>query len=166
MIPSAPIVSAAHPTEAPWWQKGSIYQIYPLSFKDSNGDGSGDLRGIISRLDYCRWLGINAVWLSPIYPSPMIDFGYDISNFTDIHPLFGTLSDFDALISEARRLNLKILLDYVPNHSSDQHSWFLRVQVVPEQSLPRLVHLARSSARRRAAQQLVERIRRQRLGVG
>lgn len=126
MIPYAPAVSAAHPTETAWWQKGSIYQIYPLSFKDSNGDGSGDLRGIISRLDYCRWLGINAVWLSPIYPSPMIDFGYDISNFTDIHPLFGTLSDFDALISDARRLNLKILLDYVPNHSSDQHSWFLQ----------------------------------------
>ena len=102
MIPYAPAVSAAHPTETPWWQKGSIYQIYPLSFKDSNGDGCGDLRGIISRLDYCRWLGINAVWLSPIYPSPMIDSGYDISNFTDIHPLFGTLSDFDALISDTR----------------------------------------------------------------
>ncbi len=127
MIPSAPVVSAAgHFTGARWWQKGLIYQIYPLSFMDSNGDGNGDLRGIITRLDYCRWLGIDAVWLSPIYPSPMIDFGYDISNFTDIHPLFGTLSDFDALISEARCLNLKVLLDYVPNHSSDQHSWFLQ----------------------------------------
>jgi alpha-glucosidase len=127
MIPSAPVVSAAgHSTGARWWQKGLIYQIYPLSFMDSNGDGNGDLRGIITRLDYCRWLGIDAVWLSPIYPSPMIDFGYDISNFTDIHPLFGTLSDFDALISEARCLNLKVLLDYVPNHSSDQHSWFLQ----------------------------------------
>ena len=124
MTPSIPVVSAAHPAEAPWWQKGLIYQIYPLSFMDSNGDGCGDLRGIVSQLDYCRWLGVDAVWLSPIYPSPMIDFGYDISDFTDIHPLFGTLSDFDALISEARRLNLKVLLDYVPNHSSDQHSWF------------------------------------------
>jgi alpha-glucosidase len=126
MIPAAPIVSAARPTGVPWWQNGLIYQIYPLSFMDSNGDGSGDLRGIISRLDYCRWLGVEAVWLSPIYPSPMIDFGYDVSDFTDIHPLFGTLSDFDALISEARRLDLKVLLDYVPNHSSDQHSWFLQ----------------------------------------
>jgi alpha-glucosidase len=127
MIPSAPVVLAAgHSIGVRWWQKGLIYQIYPLSFMDSNGDGNGDLRGIISRLDYCRWLGIDAVWLSPIYPSPMIDFGYDISDFTDIHPLFGTLSDFDALISEARRLDLKVLLDYVPNHSSDQHSWFLQ----------------------------------------
>jgi alpha-glucosidase len=126
MIPTAPVISAARPTETSWWQKGLIYQIYPLSFMDSNGDGSGDLRGITCRLDYCRWLGIDTVWLSPIYPSPMIDFGYDISDFTDIHPLFGNLGDFHALISEARRLNLKVLLDYVPNHSSDQHSWFLQ----------------------------------------
>jgi alpha-glucosidase len=109
-----------------WWQKGVIYQIYPLSFMDSNGDGSGDLPGITSRLDYCRGLGIDAVWLSPIYPSPMVDFGYDVSDFTDIHPLFGTLDDFDGLISEAQRLGLKIVLDFVPNHSSDQHPWFLQ----------------------------------------
>jgi alpha-glucosidase len=109
-----------------WWQKSAIYQIYPLSYMDSDDDGSGDLRGIISRLDYCRWLGVEAVWLSPIYPSPLIDFGYDVSDFTGIHPLFGTLDDFDALISQARRLGLKILLDFVPNHSSDQHSWFLQ----------------------------------------
>jgi alpha-glucosidase len=126
MIPSAPVLSAAPPTRTRWWQQGLIYQIYPLSFMDSNGDGHGDLRGIVSRLDYCRWLGVDAVWLSPIYPSPMIDFGYDISDFTDIHPLFGSLSDFDALISEARRLGIKVLLDYVPNHSSDQHPWFLQ----------------------------------------
>ena len=88
MISSAPVASAG-PTENRWWQKGLIYQIYPLSFMDSNGDGSGDLRGIINRLDYCRWLGVGAVWLSPIYPSPMIDFGYDIADFTAIHPLFG-----------------------------------------------------------------------------
>jgi alpha-glucosidase len=126
MIPSAPGASAAGPSIAAlWWQKGLIYQIYPMSFMDSNGDGCGDLRGIIGRLDYCRWLGIDALWLSPIYPSPMVDFGYDISDFTDIHPLFGSLADFDALISEAGRLNLRVLLDYVPNHSSDQHFWFL-----------------------------------------
>jgi alpha-glucosidase len=109
-----------------WWQKGVIYQIYPLSFMDSDGDGSGDLRGITSRLDYCRWLGVDALWLSPIYPSPMVDFGYDVADFTDIHPLFGTLSDFDAMMSKAQRLGLKILLDFVPNHSSDQHPWFVQ----------------------------------------
>jgi alpha-glucosidase len=127
MISSPVTLSAAnHSTANRWWQTGLIYQIYPLSFMDSNGDGSGDLRGITSRLDYCRWLGVDAVWLSPIYPSPMIDFGYDVSDFTDIHPLFGTLSDFDLFIGEAQRLGLKVLLDYVPNHSSDQHPWFLQ----------------------------------------
>ena len=125
MISSAPDPPAWR-SDIRWWQKGLIYQIYPLSFMDGNGDGSGDLRGMISRLDYCRWLGAGAVWLSPIYPSPMIDFGYDISDFTDVHPLFGTLNDFDVLISEARRLSIKVLLDYVPNHSSDQHPWFLQ----------------------------------------
>lgn len=109
-----------------WWNKGAIYQIYPLSFMDSNGDGSGDLPGVTERLDYCRWLGAAAVWLSPIYPSPMIDFGYDVSDYTDVHPLFGTLADFDALMEEAQRLGLKVLLDFVPNHSSDQHRWFLQ----------------------------------------
>ena len=108
-----------------WWQTGVIYQIYPRSFQDSNGDGVGDLSGILSRLDYLHWLGVNALWLSPIFPSPMADFGYDVSNYTDIHPLFGTLEDFDALLTAAHRLRLKVLLDYVPNHTSDQHPWFL-----------------------------------------
>jgi alpha-glucosidase len=117
--------ASSNPTSR-WWQKGAIYQIYPLSFMDSDGDGSGDLPGITSRLDYCRWLGVEAVWLSPIYPSPMVDFGYDVSDFTDIHPLFGTLGDFDGLMRQAQRLGLKILLDFVPNHSSDQHAWFLQ----------------------------------------
>lgn len=126
MISSTVTLHANHSTANRWWQTGLIYQIYPLSFMDSNGDGSGDLRGITSRLDYCRWLGVDAVWLSPIYPSPMIDFGYDVSDFTDIHPLFGTLCDFDLLIGEAQRLGVKVLLDYVPNHSSDQHPWFVQ----------------------------------------
>ena len=126
MISSTVTLHANHSTANRWWQTGLIYQIYPLSFMDSNGDGSGDLQGITSRLDYCRWLGVDAVWLSPIYPSPMIDFGYDVSDFTDIHPLFGTLSDFDLLIGEAQRLGVKVLLDYVPNHSSDQHPWFVQ----------------------------------------
>ena len=84
-----------------WWQRGIVYQVYPRSFIDSNGDGVGDLTGLISRLDYLRWLGVDAVWISPIYPSPMKDFGYDVADYTAIHPLFGTLADFDRLIGEA-----------------------------------------------------------------
>ena len=108
-----------------WWQKGIIYQIYPRSFQDSNGDGVGDLPGIIQRLDYLQELGINAVWLSPIFPSPMADFGYDVSDYVGIHPLFGTMEDFDRLLSEVHQRGMKLLLDLVPNHSSDQHPWFL-----------------------------------------
>ncbi|HSF30951.1 MAG TPA: alpha-amylase family glycosyl hydrolase [Candidatus Tectomicrobia bacterium] len=107
-----------------WWQRGIIYQVYPRSFMDSNGDGIGDLPGLIRKLDYLAWLGIDAIWLSPIFPSPMADFGYDISNYTDIHPLFGTLADFDRLLAEAHGRHLKVILDYVPNHTSDQHPWF------------------------------------------
>lgn len=107
-----------------WWQKGIIYQIYPRSFKDSNGDGVGDLPGIISEIDYLQWLGVDAVWLSPIYPSPMKDFGYDISDYRNIDPIFGTLEDFDQLVRELHQRDIRIILDFVPNHSSDQHPWF------------------------------------------
>ena len=107
-----------------WWQTGVIYQVYPRSFLDSNRDGIGDLPGIISKLDYLRWLGVDAIWLSPIYPSPMADFGYDISNYTAIHPLFGTLEDLDSLLHQAHQRNLKLILDFVPNHTSDEHPWF------------------------------------------
>ena len=108
-----------------WWQRGIIYEVYPRSFMDSNGDGVGDLAGLISRLDYLRWLGVDAVWISPLYPSPMKDFGYDVADYTAIHPLFGTLADFDRLILEAHARDLKVILDFVPNHSSDQHPWFV-----------------------------------------
>ena len=108
-----------------WWERGIIYQIYPRSFMDSNGDGVGDLVGIRNKLDYLQWLGVDAIWISPIYPSPMADFGYDISNYTDIDPIFGTLNDFDALLADAHDRGLKVLLDYVPNHTSDHHPWFL-----------------------------------------
>ena len=108
-----------------WWQRGIIYQIYPRSFKDSNGDGIGDLRGIQSKLDYLEWLGVDAIWISPIFPSPMADFGYDISNYTDIDPIFGRLADFDALLADVHKRGVKLLLDYVPNHTSDQHPWFI-----------------------------------------
>ena len=109
-----------------WWQRGIIYQIYPRSFQDNDGDGVGDLPGIIARLDYLAWLGVDAIWLSPIYPSPMADFGYDVSDYTGIHPLFGTLDDFDRLIAEASRRDIRVILDFVPNHSSDHHPWFLQ----------------------------------------
>lgn len=108
-----------------WWQKGIVYQVYPRSFQDSNGDGVGDLPGIIQRLDYLKWLGIDAVWISPIYPSPMDDFGYDISEYQDIFPEFGTMGDFDRLLEEVHKRGLKLILDLVPNHTSDQHPWFL-----------------------------------------
>ncbi len=107
-----------------WWQKGIIYHIYPRSFQDADGDGVGDLEGIRRRLDYLDWLGVDALWLSPIYPSPMADFGYDVSNYTGIDPLFGTMEEFDALLEEAHARSLKIILDLVPNHTSDQHPWF------------------------------------------
>ena len=108
-----------------WWQDGVIYQVYPRSFQDSTGDGVGDLRGVLARLDYLVELGVAAVWVSPFYPSPMADFGYDVANYTDVDPLFGTLADFDALLIGAHERGLKLILDFVPNHSSDQHPWFL-----------------------------------------
>ena len=107
-----------------WWQQGVVYQIYPRSFQDSNGDGVGDLPGIISRLDYLHWLGVDALWLSPIFPSPMKDAGYDISDYRGIDSVFGTGSDFDKLLGSAHESGLKIILDFVPNHTSDLHPWF------------------------------------------
>ncbi|HXO69912.1 MAG TPA: alpha-amylase family glycosyl hydrolase, partial [Bradyrhizobium sp.] len=108
-----------------WWRNGVFYQIYPRSFQDSNGDGVGDIRGIIERLPYVSALGVDAIWLSPIFPSPMADFGYDISDYVGIDPLFGAMADFDALVSAAHAAGLKIILDLVPNHTSDQHPWFI-----------------------------------------
>ncbi|MBO1078809.1 alpha-amylase family glycosyl hydrolase [Roseomonas haemaphysalidis] len=108
-----------------WWQRGIVYQVYPRSFQDSNGDGVGDLRGIAARLDHLSALGVQALWLSPIQPSPMADFGYDVSDYRGIDPLFGTLDDFDHLLQHAHARGLKLILDFVPNHSSDRHPWFL-----------------------------------------
>jgi len=110
--------------EYKWWQSGVIYQIYPRSFQDSNGDGIGDLTGIASRLDYLRDLGIDAIWLSPIFRSPMADFGYDVADYTAIEPMFGSMEDFERLVEEVHRRGMKIILDYVPNHTSEDHAWF------------------------------------------
>ncbi len=108
-----------------WWKHGVFYQIYPRSFMDSNGDGVGDLQGIIERLDYLVELGVDAIWISPIFPSPMADFGYDVSDYTDIHPMFGNMATFDRLLKEAHKRSVRVVLDYVPNHTSDQHPWFM-----------------------------------------
>jgi alpha-glucosidase len=107
-----------------WWKHGVVYQIYPRSFMDANGDGVGDLRGIQQRLDHLAWLGVDAIWLSPCFPSPMADFGYDVSDYCDIDPRFGTLAEFDALLAAAHERGLRVILDWVPNHTSDRHPWF------------------------------------------
>ncbi|XP_037955939.1 maltase A3-like [Teleopsis dalmanni] len=112
--------------EKKWWETASFYQIYPRSFKDSNGDGIGDLNGVTEQLSYLKEIGITATWLSPIFTSPMADFGYDIANFTEIDPIFGTMEDFDALITRAKAVGVKIILDFVPNHSSDECEWFIK----------------------------------------
>ncbi|MES2337778.1 MAG: alpha-amylase family glycosyl hydrolase [Pseudomonadota bacterium] len=108
----------------PWWEGGVVYQVYPRSFQDSDGDGIGDLAGIAQRLDHIASLGVDAIWLSPVFPSPMADFGYDVADYCGIDPLFGDLAAFDALLAAVHGRGLKLILDFVPNHSSDQHAWF------------------------------------------
>jgi alpha-glucosidase len=119
------MISDMSEVDEAWWRLGIFYQVYPRSFQDSDADGVGDLRGMIERLPYLAALGVDAVWLSPIFPSPMADFGYDISDYTGIDALFGTMADFDALISAVHADGLKLILDLVPNHTSDQHPWFI-----------------------------------------
>jgi alpha-glucosidase len=111
-------------TDAPWWRGAVIYQIYPRSFLDTNSDGVGDLPGIIQRLDYVASLGVDAIWIAPFFRSPMADFGYDIADYRDVDPLFGTLDDFDRLLRKAHSVGLKVMIDQVLSHTSDQHDWF------------------------------------------
>lgn len=117
---------AAQQNEQDWWRNAVIYEIYPRSFQDSNGDGIGDLNGITRRLDYLQKLGIDAIWLTPVYPSPQVDFGYDISDYKNIDPAYGTLQDFDRLVAEAGKRHIRIIMDMVMNHTSDQHKWFIQ----------------------------------------
>ncbi len=127
---SAALVAAAQtkPVDAeghPWWQHAVFYEIYPRSFADSNNDGIGDLNGIVSKLDYLKDLGVDAIWITPCFPSPQVDFGYDVSDYEAIDPMYGTMKDFDRMVSEGQRRNIRVILDFVVNHTSDQHKWFV-----------------------------------------
>jgi hypothetical protein len=108
-----------------WWQHAVFYEIYPRSFADSNNDGVGDLKGITSKLDYLKELGVNAIWITPCFPSPQVDFGYDVSDYEAIDPMYGTMEDFDKLVAEGKKRDIRVILDFVVNHSSDQHKWFI-----------------------------------------
>ncbi|CAH0749327.1 unnamed protein product [Diatraea saccharalis] len=121
-----PTIEAPEIIPLDWWQHAVIYQIYPRSFQDSDGDGIGDLKGITNRMEHFVETGIDAIWMSPIFESPMIDFGYDISNFYEIHHEYGTMEDFEELVAKAHELGIKVLLDYVPNHASTESLYFQR----------------------------------------
>ena len=139
---------------AAWWKERVFYQIYPRSFQDSNGDGIGDIPGIISRLDYLKWLGVGAVWLCPVYDSPNADMGYDIRDYEKIMSEFGTMEDFDTLLREMHKRDIKLVMDLVVNHSSDEHAMVRGVAKELGQSLPGLLYLARRQ-KRKGAEQLV-----------
>ena len=109
---------------SPWWESAVIYQVYPRSFQDTNDDGVGDLKGITKRLSYFVDLGVDAIWISPIFRSPMADFGYDISDYVEIDPIFGQMDDFERLVADAHEHGIRVILDFVPNHTSDHHPWF------------------------------------------
>src|SRR5438094_4974709 len=117
--------AATDTTDDDWWKSAVIYEIYPRSFGDTNGDGIGDLNGITKHLDYLKGLGVDAIWITPFYPSPQVDFGYDISDYRAIDPQYGTMADFDRLVTEARKRNIRVVTDLVLNHTSDQHPWFV-----------------------------------------
>src|SRR5512141_1763502 len=111
--------------QADWWKHGVFYEIYPRSFADSNNDGTGDLNGVTAHLDYLASLGVDAIWITPCFPSPQVDFGYDVSDYRAIAPEYGSLADFDRLVAEGRKRGIRVVMDLVLNHTSDQHPWFL-----------------------------------------
>src|ERR1700748_1475594 len=126
--PSLRAQSKAKPVDAEghlWWQHAVFYEVYPRSFADSNNDGIGDLNGITSKLDYLQRLGVDGIWITPCFPSPQVDFGYDVSDYDAIDPKYGTLADFDRLVSEGRKRGISVILDFVVNHTSDKHPWFI-----------------------------------------
>ena len=125
LLSSLAASAQAGPESHPWWQHAVFYEIYPRSFADSNNDGIGDLKGITSKLDYLKELGVDAIWISPCYPSPQVDFGYDVSDYENIDPMYGTMKDFDLLSAEAKKHGIRIIMDFVLNHSSDKHPWFI-----------------------------------------
>ena len=149
-----------------WWQTGVIYQIYPRSFQDTNGDGIGDLKGIARRLDYLASLGVDAIWISPIYPSPMADFGYDVADYCGVDARFGVLADFDDLLAQAHARGLKVLLDFVPNHTSDRHPWFVESRSSRDNPKRDWYIWRDPRPEWRAAQQLDQRFRRLGMGMG
>ncbi len=151
---------------AEWWRGAAIYQIYPRSFVDSDGNGIGDLPGITARLPYVASLGVDGIWLSPFFTSPMRDFGYDVADYRDVDPLFGTLADFDALVESAHTLNLKIIIDQVYSHSSDQHAWFRESRSSRTNAKIRLVRLGGRENRRLAPEQLAVGVRWAGLAMG
>ena len=155
---------ASGPAAPAWWQRGAIYQVYPRSFADGDGDGVGDLRGLAARLDHLSALRVEAVWLSPIFPSPMADFGYDVADYCDVDPLFGTLGGPRPLVEACHERGIRVVLDWVPNHTSDRHPWFEASRSVARRSAARLVRVARRG-RRRSAQRLGLVVRGGRAGV-
>ena len=152
--------------DADWWRGAVIYQIYPRSFLDSNGDGIGDLPGITRKLDYVASLGVDAIWLSPFFTSPMEDFGYDVSDYCDVDPIFGTLEDFDRLIDRAHGLGLKVMIDQVLSHCSDRHPWFQESRSDRNNDKADWFVWADPKPDGTAAQQLAQPVWRQRLGLG
>src|SRR2546425_4815896 len=125
-----------------WWRGAVFYEVYVRSFADSNDDGIGDLPGITSRLDYLKRLGVDAIWVTPFYPSPQKDHGYDVADYFDVNPEYGTLQDFDRLLARAHELRLKVLVDIVPNHTSDRHRWFQAATSSPRSAMRRRYHFA------------------------
>src|SRR3954470_8047298 len=124
LLLSSTLLAQVKDIDRDWWKHAVFYEVYPRSFADSNNDGLGDLNGITAHLDYLKKLGIDAIWITPCFPSPQVDFGYDVADYTGIEPMYGTLADFDHLVQQGQKRQIRVVLDFVVNHSSDQHRWF------------------------------------------